>query len=140
MSKPFTYIYNESLSQGIVPNILKISKVTPVFKSDLTTDPSNYRHQFGFRKNHSTELAILEISDNLKNSIDNKLIICGLFLDFSKALTQSTMIYCYGNYTDMEYVAWLWIGLDIICPIWHSGQSLFWAFFFQGSKLESPKG
>ena len=85
MSKPFTYIYNESLSQGIVPNILKISKVTPVFKSDLTTDPSNYRHQFGFRKNHSTELAILEISDNLKNSIDNKLIICGLFLDFSKA-------------------------------------------------------
>ena len=30
-------------------------------------------------------LAILEMSDNLRTSIDNKLITCGLFLDFSKA-------------------------------------------------------
>ena len=39
----------------------------------------------------------------------------------------------------MKYVAWLWIGLEIICPIWHSGQSLFGPFFFQGSKLQRVK-
>ena len=41
--------------------------------------------QFGFRKGHSTEHAIAEIIDNLKNSNDNNLITCGVFLDFSKA-------------------------------------------------------
>ena len=44
-----------------------------------------FKYQFGFRKDHSTELAILEITDSLKNSIDNNLITCGVFLDFSKA-------------------------------------------------------
>ena len=44
-----------------------------------------FKYQFGFRKDHSTELAILEITDILKTSIDNNLITCGVFLDFSKA-------------------------------------------------------
>ena len=44
-----------------------------------------FKYQFGFRKDHSTELAILEITDSLKNSIDNNRITCGVFLDFSKA-------------------------------------------------------
>ena len=117
LSKPFSYIYNQSILQGIVPNVLKVSRVTPIFKSGDATDPANYRpiavlspfgkilekvvndqlisfidkynilfkYQFGFRKDHSTELAILEITDILKTSIDNNLITCGVFLDFSKA-------------------------------------------------------
>ena len=100
-----------------MPDILKISRVTPLHKSDSKTNPNNYRpistlssfskvlekivhdqlqvylekrnilfeHQFGFRKNYSTEHAILDITDNLKTSIDKKLITCALFLDFSKA-------------------------------------------------------
>ena len=43
------------------------------------------KYQFGFRKGHSTEQAILEITENLKTSIDNNLITCGVFIDFSKA-------------------------------------------------------
>ena len=43
------------------------------------------KYQFGFRKGHSTEQAILEIIENLKTSIDNNLITCGVFIDFSKA-------------------------------------------------------
>ncbi len=110
-------IYNESINTGIVPDILKISRVTPIFKSERATNPNNYRpisalspfskvlerlvydqlelflskkkviyeYQFGFRKGYSTEQAILEISDNIKTSIDNNEITCGLFLDFSKA-------------------------------------------------------
>ena len=41
--------------------------------------------QFGFRKGHSTEQAIIEITDNLKCAIDNNLYSCGVFLDFAKA-------------------------------------------------------
>lgn len=41
--------------------------------------------QFGFRKGHSTEQAIIEITDNLKWAIDNNLYSCGVFLDFAKA-------------------------------------------------------
>ena len=98
LSKPFTYIFNKSISTGIVPDVFKVSKVTPIFKSGTLSDPSNYRpiatlspfskalerviydqliqyldkhdvlfkYQFGFRKNHSTEQAIMEITDNLK--------------------------------------------------------------------------
>ena len=101
---PFTYIYNESLKSGIVPDPLKISRITPIYKSDSPFDPNNYRpiatlssfgkvlekivhdqllsflddknilcsHQFGFRKGHSTEKAILEITDKIKTNIDKK--------------------------------------------------------------------
>jgi hypothetical protein len=51
----------------------------------LTKKKVIYDHQFGFRKCYSTEQAILEIIDNIKTSIDNNEITCGLFLDFSKA-------------------------------------------------------
>jgi hypothetical protein len=51
----------------------------------LTKKKVIYEYQFGFRKGYSTEQAILEITDNIKTSIDNNEITCGLFLDFSKA-------------------------------------------------------
>ena len=114
---PFAFFFYLSISSGIVPEVFKVSKVTPVFKSRALSDPSNYqpmatlspfskaleraiydqlvkyldKHdvlfkcQFGFRKSHSTEHAITEITDNLKAAIGNNFISCGLFLDFSKA-------------------------------------------------------
>ena len=32
LSVPFPQIYNQSIETGIVPNILKVSQVTPVYK------------------------------------------------------------------------------------------------------------
>ena len=43
LSVPFTKIYNQSIETGIVPNILKVSQVTPVYKNGDVTDPGNYR-------------------------------------------------------------------------------------------------
>ena len=40
-----------------------------------------YKYQFGFRKGFSTEQAILEITDSLNMTIDNKQITCNIFLD-----------------------------------------------------------
>jgi len=42
-SECLTFIFNRSLQQEIVPDILKISKVTPVDKRGDITDPANYR-------------------------------------------------------------------------------------------------
>ena len=104
MTPIITRLYNDSITQGIVPDIIKIARVTSVYKSGLDTDPYIYRptstlspfskvleklvheqlerflekhlilfnHQFGFRKGHSTEQTILEISDLLKTATDNK--------------------------------------------------------------------
>ena len=44
-----------------------------------------FNYQFGFRKKHSTEQAVLELTENLKQSIDQKELTCGIFLDFTKA-------------------------------------------------------
>ena len=43
LSAPFTKIYNKSIQTGVVPNILKVSQVTPVYKSGDVTNPGNYR-------------------------------------------------------------------------------------------------
>ena len=130
-----------------MPDVFKVSKVTPVIKSRALSDPSNYRpiatlspfskalerviydqlvkyldkhdvlfkYQFGFRKSHSTEQAIMEITDNLKASIDSNLISCGLFLDFSKAFdTVNHQILS----INMVSVAGHMIGLQAICSNW----------------------
>ena len=44
-----------------------------------------YEFQFGFRQGHSTEHALVEIVDKMKQAIDNNELTCGLFLDLSKA-------------------------------------------------------
>ena len=36
-------IFNKSFQEECFPEILKIAKVIPVHKGDVTTDPSNYR-------------------------------------------------------------------------------------------------
>ena len=43
LSIPFAQIYNQSIETGIVPDILKVSQVTPVYKNGDVTDPANYR-------------------------------------------------------------------------------------------------
>lgn len=44
-----------------------------------------FEYQFGFRKGHSSEHAMLETIDNLKTALDQNMLTCGIFLDFSKA-------------------------------------------------------
>ena len=44
-----------------------------------------YKYQFGFRKNHSTELALIEIVDQIRMSLNNGDMTCGIFVDLSKA-------------------------------------------------------
>ena len=43
LSVPFTFIYNKSITLGVVPDIFKISRVTPIYENGNITDPMNYR-------------------------------------------------------------------------------------------------
>ena len=91
LSKPFSYIYNQSIVQGIVRNVLKVSKVTPIFKSEDATDPANYRPIAVL----SPFSKILEkiVNDQLILFIDkyNKLSCSNTSLDLEKTILLSLL-------------------------------------------------
>ena len=44
-----------------------------------------FNNQFGFRKNNSTSLALIQITGKIKESIDNGKYGCGIFINLRKA-------------------------------------------------------
>ena len=44
-----------------------------------------YSLQFGFRQQHSTNHALINISENIRNALDSGQFACGIFVDLQKA-------------------------------------------------------
>ena len=93
---------NISISLRRYPTKFKLSKIVPVFKSYDETNPNNYRPisllsnfnrilerlmytQYGFRKGHSTQHAILDIVNAIQTNMNQGLYSCGVFVDLKKA-------------------------------------------------------
>jgi hypothetical protein len=51
----------------------------------LTMNNVLYDYQFGFRKRHSTALALIEVVDNIYHNLDEGNRCCGVYLDLQKA-------------------------------------------------------
>ena len=51
----------------------------------LENNKSIYNLQFGFRNKHSTGHALIEITEKIRNALDNGEIACGVFIDLQKA-------------------------------------------------------
>ena len=117
LCEPLKVILNMSLSQGIVPELLKDSEVCPIYKKNDKNKCENYRpisllsnlskifertmhtrlyefiensgqfydKQFGFRKKYSTNHALLNIVEGIRENLDNKTFACGVFIDLEKA-------------------------------------------------------
>ena len=105
------------MTLGKYPSKLKLSKITPIFKSGEDNDANNYRpisllsnfnrifekimynrmkdyidklnllysSQYGFRKGHSTQHAILDIVNAIQINMNQGLFSCGVFIDLKKA-------------------------------------------------------
>ena len=53
--------------------------------SFLTKHELLFRRQFGFRKNHSTNHALISLVESIKKEIDNQKFVYGIFIDLQKA-------------------------------------------------------
>lgn len=53
--------------------------------SFLNQEDILYENQFGFRKSHSTQLALILLLDKITNALEDGNYVVGIFLDFSKA-------------------------------------------------------
>ena len=51
----------------------------------LEENNSFYSYQFGFRPNHSTNSALIEITEQIRKACDKGLFACGVYLDLKKA-------------------------------------------------------
>ena len=43
------------------------------------------KKQFGFQKKFSTSYAVISLIENTEKAIDNKMFVCGVFVDLQKA-------------------------------------------------------
>jgi len=60
-----------------------------------------YNYQFGFRKNHSTSLALIDVVDNIYQNLDASLTVAGIYLDLTKAfdtVNHDILLYKLQNY------------------------------------------
>jgi len=51
----------------------------------ITTNSLLNDYQFGFRRHHSTSLALIDVIDNIYSHLDNKEYVLGIYLDLKKA-------------------------------------------------------
>ena len=51
----------------------------------ITKNNILYKYQFGFRRAHSTTLALIDVVDNIRMNLHNGKKVAGVYIDFSKA-------------------------------------------------------
>ena len=76
-----------------------------------------YDLQFGFRKNSSTAHALINLTENIRQAVDEGYIGCGIFVDLQKALTLFIMKFFDQNLIIMVSVVFQLTGLDLILLI-----------------------
>ena len=64
----------------IFEKLIEVRLVKFLYKNKIITP-----HQFGFRKNYSTELAVTEIQNMLLKNLNENKVTCNVFLDLAKA-------------------------------------------------------
>ena len=70
-----------------------------------------FKNQFGFRKYKSTTHALIQITEQIRKSIENNKFGCGIFIDLRKALALSVEymvnIFIVGIIHKRKHVVWM---------------------------------
>ena len=53
-----------------------------------------YLLQFGFRENYSTSYALIHLTETVKQSLDQGLFVCGIFVYLQKAFDTVNHVFC----------------------------------------------
>jgi len=117
IAAPLCHIVNLCFEEGYFPDKLKVSTVTPAYKSGSRNSAGNYRpisvlsplskiiercvsdrilsfisaydtlgsNQYGFRKKHSTEHALLNFVDFVTKEKEKGNFVLGIYVDIKKA-------------------------------------------------------
>jgi hypothetical protein len=82
-----THLFENYRPISVLPTISKVFEKVMHLQIQEYFDTFNlfYNSQYGFRPNHSTELAALEVVDEILTQMDNMKIPLNLYLDLSKA-------------------------------------------------------
>ena len=72
---------------SLLPNISKIFERVMYSRLDNFLNMSEiiYKFQFGFRKNYSTNHALLSIIEQIRGALDKNMFTCSVFIDLEKA-------------------------------------------------------
>ena len=80
-------IFNNYRSISVLPALSKVFEKIVFNQTYAYVDDHNqfFGNQYGFRKKHSTELAVSEVIDIITNQLDKRLTPMNIYLDLSKA-------------------------------------------------------
>ena len=72
---------------SLISNISKLLErlIHTQLYSFLESNKVIYNRQFGFRDNHSTTHALIDITQKIRSALDKGIFACGVYIDLQKA-------------------------------------------------------
>ena len=80
-------MFNKYRPISILPTLSKVFEkvIFNQVHENFQVNNLYFSNQYGFRKKHSTELAVLGVTDRITNQLDQGITPINLYLDLSKA-------------------------------------------------------
>ena len=85
-------------------------------------------NQYKFRKNHSTDMALIDITEKISQAVDNRLYSAGIFIDLSKTFDTVDHLILLSKLNTMESVVCLMNSSKLISALGNNWSLLLMNF------------